>query len=125
MRGREPFTPETVARRSILWLALADLFLDTDTARFHPGIAETIVKAGFAVDEAERILRWDVRPALYWNLLHTAGEWAGWEETWVLARIQEVRRRPPLFCRGPLRRWCRNWYLPCEDWAAIREMAAR
>lgn len=122
MTGREPFTPEAVARRSALWLALAELFLDTDTKRFRRSIAETIVKEGFTAEEAERILRWDVRPALYWNLLHAAGEWSGWDETWVLARVQEARRRPPLFCRGPLRRWCRNWYMPSGDWAAIKNL---
>ncbi len=103
-----------IARRLPLWIALADLYLDTDPMLQVDHIARTIVTHGFTLEEAEAILREDVRPGFYTNLLQVAGEWAMWTEEEVRTRI--------LAARG--RRW-HGWYLgkdgmmPTEAWSAV------
>ncbi len=77
-----------------VWRALSDLYLDTDVSTFYAHIAETLAKSPFSLDALHDILLEDVHPALYGNLLIVAGEWAGFEDEWLLPRIAEVRRRP-------------------------------
>ncbi|MDF2381729.1 hypothetical protein JMG10_09655 [Nostoc ellipsosporum NOK] len=82
-----------IARRLPLWIALADLFLDTDAMLQVPNVARTIVEGGYDLADAETALRWEVRPAFYFNLLDIAGEWAGWHPDFVRERIIEVAAR--------------------------------
>lgn len=101
-----------------VWRALSDLYLDTDVSLFYSHIAETLAASPFTLDALRDILIEDVHPALYGNLLIVAGEWAGFEDEWLLPRIAETRRRP---------RWRRRLTRVFagsvfDDW---REVAAR
>lgn len=101
-----------------IWRALSDLYLDTDVSLFYSDIAETLAASPFTLDALRDILIEDVHPALYGNLLIVAGEWAGFEDEWLLPRIAETRRRP---------RWRRRLTRVFagsvfDDW---REVAAR
>jgi hypothetical protein len=40
------------------------------------------------------MLMYDVHPALYRNLMSVAGEWAGFDEAWLVGRIAMARRQP-------------------------------
>lgn len=103
-----------IARALPLWTALSDLFLDTDVLLSVPYIARTIVETGYSIDEAEEMLRWDVRPAFYGNLLSVAGEWAGWPADFVRERVLAVRgKRADRFLIGE------NRFFPREEWAAV------
>jgi len=78
--------------RHSVWLALSDLFLDTDSRLSFPYIARTLAAAPFSDDELETIFQNEVAPAVEFNLFDIAGEWAGFDEAWLIA---EIIRRPP------------------------------
>ena len=101
-----------------VWIALSDLYLDTEVSTFHDGIAATLAASPYSLDALRDMLMDDVHPALYPNLLSVAGEWAGFDEAWLIERIEAVGRRP---------RWCRRmsrWFVRDIDtqWRALEPM---
>jgi len=113
-------TAEEVDRALPLLTALADLYLDTDVMPAVPHIARIIVERGYTVQQAEAMLRWDVRPAFYTNLLSVAGEWAGWSPEFVRERVLAVSgRRVDRFIIGADR------FFPRIEWAAIVDEVER
>jgi hypothetical protein len=74
-----------------VWLALSDLYLDNETADIYDYVAETLASSPFALDALHDMLMYDVHPVLYPNLMIVAGEWAGFDREWLIARIAEVR----------------------------------
>ena len=85
--SQRPPVPEP-ARRWPVWLALADMYLDTE---LQPDelrhIAEVCVASGFSWLEIKQLNYDEVAPALWPNLQSVAGEWAGWDEAWLRARL--------------------------------------
>ena len=77
-----------------VWNALSDLYLDTDVTLSHDYIVRTLAASPYPLDELHEMLMYDVHPALYWNLMSVAGEWAGFDEAWLVERIATVRRQP-------------------------------
>lgn len=77
--------------RIAVWEAMADHFLDTETRQWIPKTALTCVKAGYTLVEARDIWRFEVTPAVRFNLLSVAGEWAGWDREWLVDRILGMR----------------------------------
>jgi hypothetical protein len=106
-----------------LWLALSDLYLDTEDPGFVSNVVNAARRNGFTLNEVEHVLRWEVRPALYKNYLSVAGEWSGWNDKWLEEVICNAIGRPPLFCRRPFRRICANWFMP-EEWPVIQAAMA-
>lgn len=78
--------------RHPVWLALSDLFLDTDSRLSFPYIARALAESPFSDDELEAIFQNEVAPAVEFNLFDIAGEWAGFDEAWLIA---EITKRPP------------------------------
>ena len=77
-----------------IWIALSDLYLDTDVALSHDCIARTLAASPYSLDDLHEMLMYDVHPALYPNLMSVAGEWAGFDEAWLVERIATIRRQP-------------------------------
>lgn len=86
-------TEDEVAARLPVWEALSELFLDNDIAASVPSIAQRIAVTDFTLAEVETMLRWDVRPAFYGNLLSVAGQWSGWRSEDVRERVLATRGR--------------------------------
>jgi hypothetical protein len=100
-------TEVEIARRSPVWRALSELFLDTELQPDdHQRIAELIRQAGYNVSEAEAILRNEVAPVFFPNMLSMAGEWVPWSEDFVreliLKRMQQ-HWRGGIFARAMVR----------------------
>jgi len=63
-----------------VWEALSDFFLDTELQEAdYQRIASVLTCSSYTIAEIEEILRYEVYPALRWNLLAIAGEWAGFD----------------------------------------------
>jgi hypothetical protein len=77
-----------------VWMALSDLYLDTDVTLSHDCIARTLAASSYRLEDLHEMLMYDVHPALYPNLMSVAGEWAGFDETWLVERITAIRRQP-------------------------------
>lgn len=77
--------------RRQIWLALSDLFLDSDVTTSYDYIARICAASEYSADELYFILKKEVAPACAANLLCVAGEWAGFNEQWLEQRIVKVR----------------------------------
>lgn len=104
MPGADDLPGPEIARRSPVWQALSDLFLDTELQPYnHRHIADAIRRAGYSVAEAEAILRDEVAPVLFTNLLSVAGEWAPWSDAYVrkvvLEGLSRSRRKAKSWAR--------------------------
>lgn len=94
---------EQIRRRLPLWTALTNLFLDTEMTDFHyRPIIETARAGGWSTQDVRRILLDEVTPAFAFNLMDVAGEWCGFDPTWVESwmREQATGRASPI--RGAL-----------------------
>jgi hypothetical protein len=90
---------DEIAIRRPVWIALANLFLDTDVTTFYASMAQTLAESPYSMDELRRILDDEVSPVLQTNLLTPAGEWAGFDEEWLVAEASKrigKRRWMPL-----------------------------
>ncbi|MFN8607095.1 MAG: hypothetical protein U0931_06165 [Vulcanimicrobiota bacterium] len=76
------------SERERLWLALSDLFLDTESRGELPRIAQVALDSGYSWDVVERIYQEEVAPVVGPNLFELAGDWAGFPEDWLFARIR-------------------------------------
>lgn len=83
-----------VERRRPVWLALSDLFLDTELDEADLcRIGDSLARTPFGVDELELMLFRDVYPVCIRNLSSFAGEWAGFNPAWLEAEILRRGRR--------------------------------
>ena len=74
-----------------IWQAMAEHFLDTETRHLIPHTAWLCHQFMLTCEEIDCIWAYDVTPALYWNLYDIAGQWAGWDAQWLVARIEAKR----------------------------------
>lgn len=91
-----------IDRRRPVWVALSELYLDTELQPSdHERIADAIIASGYSIVEVEHILRREVGPIVSVNMLSVAGEWAGFDEDWlveaILKRQNSWRRFMPCF----------------------------
>ena len=89
-----PAAFDDIDARIPVWVALSDLYLDTDVTLSYDHIVRTLAASPYPLDALHEMLMYDVHPALYMNLMSVAGEWAGFDEAWLLERIEAVRRQP-------------------------------
>jgi hypothetical protein len=108
--------------REAVWVALSDMYLDTDIELFIEPCAEALADSPFSREELARILFEEVHPALVFNLLSVAGEWGGFETTWLFERIRGQQ------AGWAWRRWLARWLLrryPRTLWPRLDEIIVR
>jgi len=112
---------DTSPGRRGVWIALAEQFLDTETRYLIPSAALRCVESGISAGEARHIWCHEVFPAVGANLFEIAGEWAGWNEEWLVERIAAQRERDGSRFSGLVHRICaRICYCAAEErWTAI------
>ena len=77
-----------IEQRRPIWTALSEFYLDTELqdSDFRQ-IAFTILESPYSLEEVKAINKYEVFPILQANLLSTAGEWAGFDENWLVDKI--------------------------------------
>lgn len=123
-----PAAESDLARRRPVWLALSDLFLDTDVNLARAGNVRTLAGSAYSLDELDRILRDEVYPACSFNLSLVAGEWAGFDADWLERRILRGGPPPRSWWRQLGRYLALGWSVPVrlpEEWGEWREDVAR
>jgi hypothetical protein len=85
---------EEIERRRLIWLALSELWLDTELDENDlERIAAVMSRSRYSVDELRGIYLYEVAPVVYLNTLSITGEWAGFDEGWLYNKIaREVSR---------------------------------
>ena len=73
-----------ISNRIAVWTALSEFYLDTelDTEDFIR-IYKIFQDSKLTLDEIKKIDMYEVFPLLQGNLLMPAGEWAGFDESWL------------------------------------------
>ncbi len=86
--------PDDLARRKPVWIALSDLWLDTEIqgTDLHR-IAEVLRASGYTTDELHGIYLYEVAPMVYHNLRNVAGEWTGFDPNVVCAEAEQYARK--------------------------------
>ncbi len=85
------FSHSEIESRLPVWVALSELFLDTELNEItHKYIARIINESEYSAEEIENILWLEVFPAVGENLRITTGEWAGFDKDWLKNRILKV-----------------------------------
>lgn len=79
--------------RESLWLLIADQFLDTETTYWLPDIVSFALQHNFSYPECAKIWKYEVCSLLYPNMFCVAGEWAGWDEEWLITELHKIKRR--------------------------------
>jgi hypothetical protein len=79
------------ARLVPVWLNMANHFLDTETRQDLPITAWCCVQAGLSVTQARAVWQHEVSPAVGFNLFCIAGEWAYWDEDWLIEQIRRCK----------------------------------
>lgn len=103
------------AQRRAVWLALSELYLDTDVSLLYPSIAAALARSPYSDAELWNILRHEVHPVVGPNLRSVAGVWDGFDEAWLADAIERRLRRP-----GWLRVLGGLFYAyPREQWGAL------
>lgn len=86
--------------RREVWVALSDLFLDTETRWYLPRAAFVGLREGCSWPELTRIFHDEVAPVVAANLLDVAGDWGGFPEEWLCGQIEARAPGPTLISRG-------------------------
>ena len=77
-----------IEERKPIWIVLSDFYLDTELEESDfRHIAATIIDSPYTIEEVKEINKYEIFPSLQTNLLSVAGEWAGFEEAWLVDRI--------------------------------------
>ena len=81
-----------------VWTALSELFLDTELQEDdHRRIAAVLAASPYTAKELDEILRCEVTPVLKPNLLCVAGEWAGFDQSWLQEQLTPRINLRPFF----------------------------
>lgn len=106
-------------QRQPVWLALSELYLDTELeeADFRR-LALALAASGFSWHDIKLINYDEVAPVLWQNLLSVAGEWAGWDEASLVASLSERYTGTRHRCLGSRRLWVRLVDYFTADWLA-------
>ena len=110
------------ARESV-WLALSELWLDTELDEADLAtIASTLAISGYPLDELEKIFRLEVAPVVWSNSWVTAGVWDGFDPDWLFDGCRRnQKRRYSLWHRGRCRLLRKAMTAAVEeDWRKIR-----
>jgi len=76
--------------RSGIWLALSDLYLDTELSdNDFKYIAKKIQESPYDIEEVKHINRYELYPLLYPNLLSIFGIWSGFDKEELAASITD------------------------------------
>ena len=79
-----------IEERKPIWIALSEFYLDTELQESDfRDIATKIIQGPYSIEKVKEIDKYEVFPVLRNNLMSVAGVWFGFDEKWLVERIQE------------------------------------
>jgi hypothetical protein len=101
--------------RKPIWLALSNLYLDTELQDYNfKSIATKVKESPYSFEEVKQIDKQEVFPVLYSNLLSVAGVWNGFDEDWLISEITKKLQK---------RSWFKDFMLKVK-YARLKRMYA-
>ena len=109
-----------------VWKSLSEFYLDTELQDSdYLRIFKSLRKSNLSTEELKEIDLYEVFPSLQANLNSVAGEWAGFNEEWLIQECtKNAKRRGSVFFRLLTRmrnRW--SYWMRKGHWARIEELA--
>ena len=106
--------PVALAHRLPVWLALSELWLDTELDDGDiQRLAHVLAASGYSDAELSSIFLDELSPVVADNLLSVAGVWAGFDAAWleaqILRRLAWLERQPAWRRRWVERGLTRRW----------------
>lgn len=78
-------------RRRLVWETLSELYLDNELSESEMNwLRLRLAQTGYSTAQVRQINYDQVAPVLYHNLMMPAGEWGGFDLTWL---AQQISRR--------------------------------
>jgi hypothetical protein len=68
-------------------------------------------RSGYSLDELRDIYLFEVAPVVFPNLLTVAGEWAGFDEEWLVAEVTKRAKKRNLILRAFVTIGIGNWLM--------------
>lgn len=104
-------------RREAVWLALSELWLDTELdASSLERLARELFASGYPQQELEAIFRLEVAPVVWLNAWTTVGVWDGFEPAWLFEGCRRnQQRRASAWHRWRCRMLRRPMGYACEE----------
>lgn len=84
------FNENTLNQRIPIWIALSEFYLDTELEESDFNrIANRIIESPYSFEDVKKKNKYEIFPILQPNLLDVAGEWAGFDEVWLIDSIHK------------------------------------
>lgn len=74
-------------QKKAIWQSFSTLFLDTDVSLNYDNIVKTCVSSCFTINQLQHMLYHEVTPACGANFISPAGEWAHFDDEWLVETI--------------------------------------
>lgn len=75
--------------RKPIWIALSNLYLDTELQDAdYEDMVSKFIKSPYSLNEIKQINKHEVFPVLKANLVSVAGVWEGFDEAWLINKIE-------------------------------------
>ena len=105
-------TNSSIETRRQIWLALSELYLDTElTDDDLYRIAKIFHQSGLTINRIKEIDIYEVFPVLQPNLLSVAGSWAGFDSEWLFKECESMYiKRQSWFHNNITKFWNRIFY---------------
>lgn len=84
--------------RKPIWIALSNLYLDTELQDAdYKNMVSKFIESPYSLNEIKKINKHEVYPILKANLVSVAGVWEGFDETWLISKIEsKLKKRTKL-----------------------------
>jgi hypothetical protein len=123
---------QQIQKRRPLWLALSELWLDTElSADDLERIARVMTASDLSIEQLRHVYLVEVAPVVSPNLRMVAGEWAGFDQEWLCSEIvrnlRDRQKRTRFVAWFPFTRWKmvhateRHWKRLVEPVRRLRE----
>jgi len=90
-------TTYNINERKPIWISLSEFYLDTKLNKSNfRNIAFKIKESPYTFEEVKKINKYEIFPVLQINLLSVAGEWAGFNEEWLIDKITKKIKKKSL-----------------------------
>lgn len=122
MKNIENLSTDVLETRTSVWEVLSEFWLDTELQDFRLHYIKKVLAASpYSLAEVKAIHRYEVAPAVSANLMSVAGEWAGFDTTWLTKqchanalRRQKLLHRARLWLQGPM-----LWFFTRRYWRHV------
>jgi len=118
------FSDPQLEERRPVWEALSTMYLDTDVSLSRAWRVQVLSASPYSLEEMDAILRKEIHPVCFSNLLQPAGEWAGFDTAMLEQAIQSHRTRWRSRLLARLRLALPGGF-PTEEWTVTRQEIAR